>query len=179
MRDWNVVVSVHDRQFVRACQLLAQFGRVERTEYYNVLVMKVADRAAFLDDLADLAATVPDILGVISRAAPAARTFTFQNAGEFEARARETALTWLPRLAGKSFHVRLHRRGFRGRLSSPEEERFLDEALLDALDRAGTPGRISFDDPDAILDVETVSNRAGLSLWTREDLSRYPFLKLD
>ena len=49
MRDWNVVVSVHDRQFVRACQLLSQFGRVERTEYYNVLVMKVADRAAFLD----------------------------------------------------------------------------------------------------------------------------------
>lgn len=179
MRDWNVVVSVYDRQFVRACRILAQFGRVERTEYYNVLVMKVADRAAFLDALAELVATVPDILGVISRAAPAAETFNFQDAGEFEAKARDVAMTWLPCLAGRSFHVRLHRRGFRGRLSRQEEERFLDQVLLDALEQAGTPGRISFDDPDAILDVETVSNRAGLSLWTREELSRFPFLKLD
>ncbi len=179
MRDWNVVVSVYDGQFVRACQILAQFGRVERTEYYNVLVMKVADRVAFLDALADLAATVPKVLGVISRAVPAAEAFTFQEAGEFEAKAREIVLAWLSRLADKSFHVRLHRRGFHGRLSSQEEERFLDQILLDALERAGTPGRISFDDPDAILDVETVSNRAGLSLWTREQLSRYPFLKLD
>ncbi len=179
MHNWNVVVSVHDRQFTRACRILAQFGRVERTEYYNVLVMKVADRPAFLEALADLIATVPEVLGVISRAAPAAETFTFQDAEEFEAKAREIALAWLPRLAGKSFHVRLHRRGFRGRLSSQEEERLLDQTLLDALERTGAPGRISFDDPDAILDMETVSNRAGLSLWTREELSRYPFLKLD
>ena len=179
MRDWNVVVSVHDRQFTRGCRILAQFGRVERTEYYNVLVMKVADRAKFMEALADLVATVPDVLGVISRAAPATETFTFQDAEEFEAKAKQIVLAWLPRLAGKSFHVRLHRRGFRGRLSSQEEERLLDQTLLDALERTGAPGRISFDDPDAILDVETVSNRAGLSLWTREELTRYPFLKLD
>jgi len=42
-------------------------------------------------------------------------------------------------LAGKSFHVRLHRRGFKGRLSTAKEERFLDEALLDALDVLGHP----------------------------------------
>ena len=87
MRDWNVVVSVHDGQFARACQILAQFGRVERTEYYNVLVMRVANRGEFLDALANLAATVPDILGVISRAVPTAKTFSFQEAGEFEAKA--------------------------------------------------------------------------------------------
>jgi hypothetical protein len=27
--------------------------------------------------------------------------------------------------------------------------------------------------------VETVGTQAGLSLWTREDLKRYPFLRLD
>ena len=179
MRDWNVVVSVHEGRFVRACQLLEQFGRLERTEYYNVLVMKVEDSSVFVTALADLVSTVPDVLAVVSRVVPAAETFTFQSAEEFEAKAREIALGWQPALVGKAFHVRLHRRGFRGRLSSQEEERFLDEVLLDALERAGTPGRISFDDPDAILDVETVSNRAGMSLWTREDLSRLPFLKLD
>jgi tRNA(Ser,Leu) C12 N-acetylase TAN1 len=75
--------------------------------------------------------------------------------------------------------VRLHRRGFKGRLSTPEEERFLDDALLEALQAAGTPCSLSFDDPDAIIQIETVGNRAGLSLWTREDLARYPFLRVD
>jgi hypothetical protein len=43
----------------------------------------------------------------------------------------------------------------------------------------GNPGRITFADPDAILALETVDCRAGLSLWSREDLQRYPFLHLD
>ena len=79
-------------------------------------------------------------------------------------------------LKGKSFHVRLHRRGFKGTLSTPKEERFLDEALLDALEAEGAPGHIAFTDPDAILQIETIDGRAGLSLWQREDLQRYPFL---
>ena len=63
-----------------------------------------------------------------------------------------------------------------GPVSTPKEERFLDEALLDALDAEGAPGRIAFTDPDAILQIETIDGRAGISLWDREDLQRYPFL---
>ena len=85
----------------------------------------------------------------------------------------------MPELAQKSFHVRMHRRGFKGRLSSPEEERFLDDLLLTALEEVGTPGRISFDDPDATIAIETVGQRAGLSFWRRSDLERYPFLRID
>lgn len=82
-------------------------------------------------------------------------------------------------MAGKTFHVRLHRRGFKGQLSTPEEERFLDDTLLDALKRAGTPGSLAFDDPDAVIQIETVGNRAGISLWSREELGRFPFLRAD
>lgn len=178
MPDWNVVVSVHEQGYKRARALLEPLGEVEATDFYNVLVMTVDDTRAFLDRLGKLVEVVPDVLDVISRAVPAVRTFTFQGAEEFEARAQEVALEWAPQLAGKSFHVRMYRRGFKGRLSSPEEERFLDEALLGALEEAGAPGRITFVDPDAVIDVETVGNRAGLSLWTREDLARYPFLKV-
>ncbi|WP_449002730.1 hypothetical protein [Myxosarcina sp. GI1(2024)] len=32
---------------------------------------------------------------------------------------------------------------------------------------------------DAILVLETVGQKAGLSCWTREDLQRYPLLRLD
>ena len=60
-----------------------------------------------------------------------------------------------------------------------DEERFLDTYLLEALEMAGTRGEITFDDPDAILALETVGPRAGLSLWTREELERYPLLHLD
>jgi hypothetical protein len=60
-----------------------------------------------------------------------------------------------------------------------DEERFLDDLLLDSLKKEGTPGRITFTDPDFIIAVETVGNRGGLSLWSREDLQRYQFLGLD
>jgi tRNA(Ser,Leu) C12 N-acetylase TAN1 len=110
---------------------------------------------------------------------PASETFIFQSAAEFEARAKEIVCTWLPRLAGRTFHVRMHRRGLKEHMASHAEERFLDEALLHALEQTGTPARIDFTDPDVVIDVETVGQRAGLSLWTREDLHRYPFLKVD
>ena len=179
MRDWNVVITVHDGHFTRACQLLDRFGKIKRTGFYNVLVMKVEDVAAFQEQLADLAAIVPDILGVIARVMPATELFEFQSAEAFETRAREVALQWAPQLAGKSFHARMHRRGLKEALPSQQEERMLDDALLEALESAGTPGRIDFEDPDFILDVETVGRRAGMALWTREELHRYPFLKLD
>jgi hypothetical protein len=44
------------------------------------------------------------------------------------------------------------------------------------LDALGTPGRISFAGPDAILQIETIDGHAGVSLWRREDLRRCPFL---
>ena len=75
--------------------------------------------------------------------------------------------------------MRMHRRGFKGRLSSHEKERFLDDILLEALRKAGTPGHITFENPDAIIAVETIMNWAGLSLWTREQLQRYPFIRFN
>jgi hypothetical protein len=64
-------------------------------------------------------------------------------------------------------------------LTSQHEESFLDGVLLEAVAQTGRPGHIAFADPDAIIALETVDNRAGLSLWRREDVQRYPFLRLD
>lgn len=49
----------------------------------------------------------------------------------------------------------------------------------EALEARGTPARIDFSDPDAILAVETVGQRAGLSLWSREVIARHPLPGLD
>jgi len=177
--DWNVVVTVVEHGFREACELLRRWGRVTRTGYYNVLGLQVADPAKFLEDFAAVVAVSPGLLNFVSHVVPAEASFAFDDAPAFESQARDIALGWLARLAGKSFHVRLHRRGFKGRLATQHEERFLDEVLLAALASAGTPGRIAFDDPDAIIQIETIDGRAGMSLWTRDDLRRFPFLGVD
>ena len=178
MRDWNVVVTTHRGQFGRALEQLQQLGPVGQTDYYNVLVMKVENVERFLEQLEKELRKQPDFARVVAHIRPARYTFEFQTPAEFESRAREIVLGWVSDLASKSFHVRMHRRGFKGRLSSPDEEMFLDYALLEALADAGTHGRLSFDDPDAVVAVDTVSNRAGIALWTRDELQRYTFLGL-
>lgn len=174
--DWNVVVTVLEDSFRDACRLLQRWGPVRRTAYYNLLVVTVDDPVRFLVDFAAAVAESPGLLNFVSHVVPAHRTIDFANAEEFEARAREVALGWLVNLAGCGFYVRLHRRGLKGTLSTPKEERFLDEVLLEGLNAAGKPGRISFEAPDAVIQVETIDGRAGLSLWTADDLRHYPFL---
>lgn len=174
--DWNVVVTLVEQSFREAVRLLGKWGTVKRTLYYNVLGMKVASPAAFLADFAAAVAASPGIRNFISHVFPAQQTFDFGTTEEFEARARAIALAWAPQLSGKSFHVRLHRRGFKGALSTPQEERFVAEVLLTALQDTG---RIEFTDPDAVIQIETIDGRAGMSLWTRDELRQYPFLGAD
>ena len=179
MFDWNVVVTVHQDAYTRSCQIFSQFGEVRRCGYYNVFLLKVPDQRKFLERLSALTTTVPELLEMVSRVMPAEITFDFEDRDSFESKARDMALRWVPMLLGKSFHVRMHRRGFHDQMSSREEERFLDEAILTALADEERPGHISFEDPDIIIDVDSVDGRAGLSCWTRDDLAKYPFLKLD
>jgi len=179
LADWNVVVTLPEQTFREASRMLGRWGRVARTGYHNVLVMRVADPDAFLANFAAEVAETPGLLNLVSHVVPARRAFSFETSEVFEREARAIALGWLPGLAGMSFYVRLHRRGLKGVISTQPEERFLDEALLTALAVAGTPGRISFTDPDRVIQIETVDGRAGMSLWTREDLRRFSFLGVD
>ena len=109
---------------------------------------------------------------------PAVATFDFNSPDETDARAREAANQWVPQRAGKSFHVRMRLHGFKGRLSSHEEEKSLAEFLLERLQESGQPNRIILHDSDFVLVVVTVDQRAGVSLWSRDDGNRYPFLRL-
>lgn len=179
MRDWNVVITVQEGGYNDARRLLERFGSVQRTDYFNVLVMQIGDYRQLLGQLREEAQRDPASVAPLARVMPVILGFDFQSPSQFEEKSRQAVDSWLPTLSGKSFHVRMHRRGFRGKLSGMEEEKFLDGYLLGALEEAGTPGRISFDDPDAVIVVETIDSRAGLSLWTRDDLRRYPLLHID
>lgn len=179
MRDWNVVVTIREKGFVLACEFMEEFGRIEKTPYYNVLVMRVENVREFLEGLRREMVENPGIMNFLARVIPVTLVFDFRTPEEFEGKAREAALQWTPLLAGKRFYVRIHRRGFKGRLSSMEVERFLADALLKALEEAGKPGQIAFEKPDGVLDVEILGQEAGLSFWTREEMERYPFLRLE
>jgi tRNA(Ser,Leu) C12 N-acetylase TAN1 len=179
MRDWNVVISLHEQQLHQALHRLRQFGSVSRTDFFNVLVMRVDDIEHFLETLRQRLADDPPFAALIARVVPLTQTFNYLTIEAFETQAREAILRWVPDVAGKRFHIRMHRRGFKGRLDSHNEEKALAEVLLEALEASGRPGRIAFEDPDAIIAVETVGQRGGMSLWTREDMQDYPFLGLD
>lgn len=179
MTEMIVVATTLPEGYKRAKELLSQFGEVIETDYYNVLILVPRDPDSFMDRFAAMVRSVPEVMEVLSRVMPSMESFLFSDPEEFERQARDVVLGWTARLRGKTFHVRMHRRGFKGRISSQSEERFLDEALLAALESESEPGRINFDDPDAVIDVETIDNRAALSFWTRGDLERYPFLKVD
>lgn len=180
--DWNVVVTAYDRDGLRRARwFLSRHGEVAGTEFHNVLVVRVADIAAFLEAVSDATRHDVGILNDIARIMPAQATFGFATAAEFEGQARAIARQWADRMAGGSFHVRLHRR--RGcspvRLSAQTEERLLDDSLLDRMRELGRSGSISFHDPDWVIDIETVGERAGMSLWSRDDLRRFPFLRVE
>lgn len=178
--EWNVVVTVNE-DFDRAEEELGALGSVSRTEYYNVLVMKVDDADAFLEDLESLGRMVPDFLErCLARVEPAQHTIRFQSGEEFEEKAADVIRELAPDLAGRSFHVRMSRRGFRDDLDSGEEERKLAGVVYETLEGKGLEEpSVTFDDPDVVLVIETVSNRAGISLWTRKDLESHPILDPD
>lgn len=180
MPDWNVIVTTKGGGFQQAQQALRSLGEVEETGYYNVLGMAVDDPEAFLEKLEAMGSVNPDLLDAwISRVVPADRSFEFSSAEEFRKRAGRATRELASAVAGRSFHVRMERRGFEGSLDSREVERELGDVVLDALREEDESAEVSFDDPDAVLAVETVSTWAGVSLITRERRERYPFVTVD
>lgn len=179
MADWNVVATTYDREFREAKVLLSRFGDVRRSAYRNVLLLKVDDIGQFLECLQRTLKADASLANAVSRVVPVTHAFEFATAEEFESKARDAVSQWLPELGGKSFHVRMHRRGSKGKLSSQHEEQVLDRFVLDRLRAAGTPAAIDFDDPDVVISIETLGGEAGLSRWTRQQLRDHELLKID
>jgi tRNA(Ser,Leu) C12 N-acetylase TAN1 len=179
VKDWNVIVTIYQQGFRRALHALQDVGPTDRSSYHNVLVMKVDDLIATLEAIERLTDERPALYDAIARVAPAMRTFEFQSAEGFREAAKAVVLEWLPSLVGRSFHVRLHRRGSKLDLHRPEAERLIDDNIIAATTKAGAPARISFTEPDAVIVIDTIDDRAGVSIWTRDDLARHRLLRPD
>lgn len=176
---WNLVATVHAEGWREALGVLGRYGKVRKTPYYNVVVMAVEDPRAVAEDLARRIAAEPGLMNFLSRVVPLDAAFELGPLEEAEERFVAALLPFLPRLAGKSFHVRVHKRGPGKALSAHALERALGERLLKALEATGTPGRLAFTDVEVILVVEIVDQRAGVAAFDREERARFPFLRLD
>lgn len=179
MRDWNVVVSVYQEGFLRVLKALRQLAPAERSGYYNVLVMQADDPIALLAAIEQKTEESTALYDAISRVAPATLCFEFHSRDEFIENAKQVIGEWSASLGRRSFHVRLHRRGTKHEPGTQDAERLFDEAVLDATATAGMPAEVSFTDPDAVIAIDTINDRAGLALWTREDLARHRLLRPD
>lgn len=180
LQEWNVVVTTHQRGYDGAVETLTDFGTVGRTTFGNVLVVRADDVRAFLESLREAGERDPELFTrVISHVVPADQRFVFHTPEEFHASASDYVRNLAPQLDGRSFHVRVHRHGYAGRISSAEEERYLGEEILREIESRGGSATVTFDDPDAVVTVETVSTGAGVCLLTRKQLRRYPFLGVE
>ena len=179
MHDWNVVVSVYQEGYRRVLRALRAFGPAEPSPYYNVLLVKADQPLALLDAIENRTEESTALYDAISRVAPAMRCFEFDSTAALVEKAKPVLAEWMPKLAGRSFHVRLHRRGGAHDLSTQDAERRLDDFILEAAAQAGTPAKVSFTDPDAVIAIDTIDGRAGAALWTREDLARHRLLRPD
>jgi len=175
MIDWNVIVTVRS-DYDRALGVLRRLGTTERTGLFNVIVMRVPDVRVLLAEIARLPAP-EHFFATISHVVPVTHKFSFSTPEELESKARDIVLAWAPELAGKSFHVRMRRRGHKGEIHAQELERQLGRAVIDELARRGAPARFALDDPDVVIAIETIRDQVGLGLWTRADLELYPFLR--
>lgn len=172
--NWNVVVTARGEGFTEAKRAMRRYGTVKPTHFFNVLLAQVGDIDGFLNDFSREYSRKPYLQDSISAIRPLMHTFVFNSREEFEVKLREIIVPWTERMKGKSFHVRIHRRG-NHEFSALEEEKILDRFVLNEVQGNAL---VSFDDPDFVIDVETVDQEAGVSIWESRDLERCPFLKI-
>ncbi len=65
MEDWNLVVSVYQDGFREARRALRKLGRVERSPYHNVLLMRADDAVAILETIEKMIEESPPLYDAI------------------------------------------------------------------------------------------------------------------
>lgn len=173
--DWNLVVTAYGGRRHDLIHALRPIVRLKRAGYSEVLIGRSADVEACLTAIA-ARADAAFCAEVLARVVPVTRTFAL--ATDLEAQlAAETAAV-VDALAGRSFHVRVERRGQRHAVRSDHLERALGTALVEALRARGETPHVTFRDPDVIVAVELIGAVGGIGLVPRALREHYPFVRL-
>lgn len=178
MRDWNVIVTVspgpeHEN---RLLQGVRYFGEFHRSRFKDVVLGRVADTRAFLDALLHAKESNAQWIAVLGRVIPAEQTFQFTPSSLAEL-IKAAVDAMVPRMTCGTFHVRLERRGLGSEIDTQHVEREVADHVFDAALARNQRMRVSFEDPDCIVAVETVGDECGMALLTREMRHHYPFVQ--
>ena len=177
MDDWNVLATSVEGARPVLLAGLRRRGAFRGGGYRNVAIGRVGDVPGFLAGLRDDVARDTVLAGALARVLPIDHTFRLD--GDDPMTSLETAVGALhPRLAGQSFFVRLERRGLHGTLHTSEVERALGTVLWGRLEAEGHAPRVPFADPDVIIAIETLGDRAGVAVIERALRQAYSFVRI-
>jgi tRNA(Ser,Leu) C12 N-acetylase TAN1 len=177
VREWNVLVTVLPGRDPAVLSELRHRGEFNRSGFKGVLTGRVEDVPEFLQSLYQAVEHGSLWVRDIARILPLERTFSF-TPETFVDLLKEAVSPFVQTMEGGTFFVRLERRGYKGKILSPDVERTVDAHILILAEKEGKSLRVSFEDPDYIIAVETVGPRCGVALISRELRTRYPFVKI-
>jgi tRNA(Ser,Leu) C12 N-acetylase TAN1 len=175
---WNVLVTSLEGQRESLLRALRTLARFRRGGFPNVLVATVESPHAFLGALRDLHASSQLVRESLGRCVPIDRTMRFADPATFADEVVATLDPLVERLVGKTFFVRLFRRGFRTSLDSTRLEGEIGARLVDALTSRGDTPHVRFKDADVAVAIETLRDEAGVALVDRALREAYPFVRI-
>jgi tRNA(Ser,Leu) C12 N-acetylase TAN1 len=158
--------------------VLRTLARFRRGGFPNVLVATVDDPRTFLTKLGDAYEASPTVRASLGKAIPIDRTVRFTDATTFIDDVTATLEPLSERLVGRTFFVRIFRRGFRGAIDSTRIEGEIGGRLVALLEARGDHPRVRFRDPDVAIAIETLRDEAGIALLDRELRTTHPFVRI-
>lgn len=177
MRRWNILATSLEGQRDALRVALRRLGSFWGAGYRNVLVGSVEDPLGFLEKVRARLQTDELLETSLTKIVPVERIAVFEGP-----RLAETLTEMLvPRadqIAGRSFYVRVERRGLRGIVHTPTVERLVGEALMSAAANLGSPARVTFEDADVVVAAETVGETVGVGFLARELRESFPFVRV-
>jgi tRNA(Ser,Leu) C12 N-acetylase TAN1 len=177
VKEWNILATAFWGRGKDALRLLTQHGEFKGSGFKDVLQGHTEDANLFLEKLESMRQENPDRMNSLSQILPLERTFNF-NLPDFMDKLKETVLPYVEKVEGKKFYVRVKRRGHKGEMSSLEIEKEISGFIFEKLGEVGKQAQVSFSDPDLVIIVETIANRAAVALITREMRKKYPLIKI-
>jgi tRNA(Ser,Leu) C12 N-acetylase TAN1 len=177
MEKWNILATARKRQERYVLRLLNNYGEFRGSGYRDVILGYVADVPAFLEALESIRREVPGKLRSLGQIVPLERNFQFDVA-DFRAKVKEAVFTYIDQLENSRFFVRVVRRGHKGEISGMEMEKELDGFILESLENKGKRATVNIEEFEKMIIIETVENRAGVGLVTKEMKGKYPFVKV-
>jgi tRNA(Ser,Leu) C12 N-acetylase TAN1 len=175
---WNVLATSLEGQREALLGALRRLARFRRGGFPNVLVATVDDPLAFVDTLAEARAASTLIQTSLGKVIPIERTLRLDDPQRFVDVVSGALTECADRLVGRTFFVRVFRRGLRGAIDSTAVEGEIGGRLVAALTSRGDQPRVRFADADVAVVVETLRDEVGIALLPRALRTTHPFVRV-